>query len=61
MRKFAYCGKGFHPERSCMKTKIYILNQLLEKKNISLPEVTKKEGASNFQYKESFFALVEAL
>ena len=30
--KCTYCGKGFHPERSCMKKQIDMLNQLLEKK-----------------------------
>ena len=31
MRKCAYYGKGFHPERSCMKKKNDMLNQILEK------------------------------
>ena len=48
MSKYAYCSKGYHPESSCMKNKIDMLTQLLEKNNISLPECAKKrEGGSN--------------
>ena len=43
MSKCAYCGKGFHPESSFMKKKIDMLNQLLEKHNISIPKCTKKK------------------
>ena len=43
--KCAYCGKGFHPESSCMKKQIDMLTQLLEKNNISLlGGASKKEG-----------------
>ena len=42
-----------------MKKKIDMLNQLLEKNNISLPECTKKrEGGSNSYAKERVHALV---
>ena len=36
INKCAYCSKGYHPESSCMKKKINMLTQLLEKNNISL-------------------------
>src|SRR5229473_973811 len=42
MSKCAYCNKGNHTERSCMKKKIDMLTQLLEKNGISLPEISKK-------------------
>src|SRR5229473_2231576 len=42
MRKCAYCSKGNHSESSCMKKKIDMLTQLLEKNGISLPESLKK-------------------
>ena len=59
MSKCAYCGKGYHPERSCMKKQTDMLNQLLEKYNISLTEGAKKKGsASNFEDKERVHALV---
>ena len=38
MSKCAYCSKGCHLEISCMKKKIDMLTQLLEKNNISLPD-----------------------
>ena len=37
-RKCAYCSKGYHPKSSCMKKKIDMLTQLLEKNNISLAD-----------------------
>ena len=59
MRKCAYCGKGFHPESSCMKKQIDMLTQLLDKHNISLLEgAKKKEVGSSFEEKEIFHALV---
>ena len=59
MSKSAYCSKGYHPESSCMKNKIDMLTQLLEKNNISLPDCTKmREGGSNSEDKERVHALV---
>ena len=59
MSKCAYFSKGYHPKRSCMKKKIDMLTQLLEKKNISLPDCSKKrEGGSNSENKEIVHALV---
>ena len=53
MRKCAYCSKGYHLESSCMKKKIHMLTQLLEKNNISLPNCSKKrEGGLNFEDRE---------
>ena len=58
MSKCTYCGKGFHPESSCMKKQIDMLTKLLEKHNISLPEGTKKkEGGPSFEDKERVHAL----
>ena len=45
MSKCAKCGKGFHPDMSCMKKQIDMLTQILEKHNILLLEGAKnKEG-----------------
>ena len=53
--KCTYCSKGYHPENSCMKKKIDMLTQLLEKNNISLPNLSKKrEGGSNSEDKEEY-------
>ena len=61
MSKWAYVIKGYHPERSCMKKKIDMLTQLLEKNNISLPDFSKKkEGGSNSRDKERVHALVSS-
>ena len=43
MRKCAYCSKGYHPERSCMRKQIDMLTQILEKNNISLLDCLKKK------------------
>ena len=43
MRKCAYYSKGYDLESSCMKKKIDMLTQLLDKNNISLP-VTERRG-----------------
>ena len=49
MSKCTYSSKGYHPESSCMKKKIHMLTQILEKNNISLPNFSKKrEGGSKF-------------
>ena len=59
MSNYSYCSKGHHPESSCMKKKINMLTQLLEKHNISLPEGTKKkERGPSFEDKERVHALV---
>ena len=59
MSKCVYCNKGYHPESSCMKNKIDMLTQILEKNNISLPDFSKKrEGGSNSEDKETVHALV---
>ena len=53
MRKCAYCSKGNHPKISCMKKKIDMLTELLEKNGISLPDSSKKrEGGSNSEDRE---------
>ena len=58
MSKCAYCNKGNHTERSCMKKKIDMLTQLLEKNGISLPESSKKrEGGSSSDDREREFML----
>ena len=47
-KKCTYCHKGRHPESACMKKIIDMMAQHLEKKNIPLPEGTrKKEGGSS--------------
>ena len=46
--KCTYCGKGFHPESSCKKKKIYMLTQLLEKNNISFPSGANKKDIGSF-------------
>ena len=57
--KCTYCGKGFHPESSCMKKQIDMLNQFMEKNNVSLPDATnKKEGGYSFKDKERVHALI---
>ena len=59
MNKCGYCGKGFHLDSYCMKKQIDMLTQILEKHNISLPEVTKKkEGGSSFEDKDRGHDLV---
>ena len=58
MNQCAYCSKGYHPEIFCMKKKIDMLTQLLEKNNISLPDCSKKrEGGSNSEDKERVHVL----
>ena len=53
------CGKGFHPESSCMKKHIDMLTQLPDKNNISLPGgANKKLGGSSFEDEERVHALV---
>ena len=48
MSKCTYPGKFLYPEIYCMKKQINMLNQILEKHNISLLEdANKKEGGSN--------------
>ena len=57
--KCTYYSKGYHPKSSCMKKKIDMLTQLLEKNNISLPNCSKKrEGGSNSEDRERVHALV---
>ena len=58
MSKCAYCKKGNHTKRSCMKKQIDRLTQLLENNGISLPESSKKrEGGSSFDDREREFML----
>ena len=56
MSKCAYCSKGNHPEISCMKKKINMLTQLLEKNGISLPD--KREEGSSSEDRERIHPLV---
>ena len=59
MSKCAYCSKGNHLERSCMKKQIDMLTQILKKNGISLPDSSKKrEGGSNSKDRERVHALV---
>ena len=59
MSKWACCSNGYHPESSCMKKKIDMLTQHLEKNNISLLECTiKREGRSNSNDSERVHAVV---
>ena len=59
MSKCAYCSKGNHYESSCMKKQIDMLNQILEKNDISLPDNSKKrEGGSSSDDRERVHALV---
>ena len=59
MSKCTYYNKVYHPESSCMKTKIDMLTQLLKNNNISLPDFSKKrEGGSNSEDRERLHALV---
>ena len=59
MNKCSYCSKGNHTESSCMKKKIDILTQILEKNGISLPNSSKKrEGGSSSHDRERVHALV---
>ena len=59
MSKCTYCSKGYDPEISCMKNKIDMLNQLLEKNNIYLPDCSKnREGGSNSKDTERVHASV---
>src|SRR5712692_4450523 len=59
MSKCAYCSKGYYPESSCMKKQIDMLNQILEKNNISFPDCSKKrEGGSNLENRDRVHALV---
>ena len=55
MSKCAYYSKGNHPEISCMKKKIDMLTQLLEKNNISLPDSSKKRKEDQIQKTEREF------
>ena len=57
--KCTYCHKGWHPESACMKKNINMMAQLLEKKNILVPEgIGKKDGGSSSDKKERCHALV---
>jgi hypothetical protein len=42
--KCTYCQKGFHPESTCIKKHIYLMNQILQKKyhGYCIPEGSKK-------------------
>ena len=56
MSKCAYYNKGNHTESSCMKKKIDMLTQLLEKNGIPLPGRSKKrEGGSSSYDREREF------
>ena len=36
--KCSYCSKGFRPENKCFKNKMDIMDKLLEKHNIDVPD-----------------------
>ena len=40
--KCSYCSKGFHPENKCLKKKMDLMSQLLEKHNIEVPDELEK-------------------
>ena len=57
--KCSYCGRGFHPESSCMKRTNYQRALLLEKNNITLPEgVRKKDNQDRNNQPERGHALM---
>ena len=39
---FSYCGRGFHPESSCMRRTIDEMDILLKKHNITVPASARK-------------------
>ena len=58
-KKCTCCHKGWNPESDFMKKTIDMMAQLHEKKNIPMPEGTrKKEGGSSSENKERCHALV---
>ena len=58
MNKCSYCSKGNHTKSSCMKKKIDMLTNILEKNGISLLEISKKrEGGSISDDRERVHAL----
>ena len=40
--KCSYCGKGFHPEHSCLKKNLDEMTLLLERNNINLADSVRK-------------------
>ena len=58
MSKCAYYNKGNHTISSCMKKKIDMLTQNLEKNGISLPDSSNKRGGSSSDERERVHALV---
>ena len=52
-KKCTYCHKGWNIESACMNQSIYIMDKLLEKNNIPLPEgIRKKEEGSSSENKD---------
>ena len=39
----SYCGRGFHPESSCMRRTIDEMALILKKHNITVPNSTRKD------------------
>ena len=50
----SYCGRGFHPESSCMRKTIDQMALLLEKNNIIVPTSARKadHGEENEEHNE---------
>ena len=42
---YYYCGRGFHPESSCMRRTIDEMALLLKKHNISVPASARKDDS----------------
>ena len=59
--KCSYCGKGFHPEHSCMKKNLDEMTSLLERNNINLLEsVRKRDNQDRDTQQERGHALMES-
>jgi hypothetical protein len=52
--KCTYCHKGFHPESACMKKKIDIMSQILQKNKLGdrIPEGSKKKKLEDLNAKK---------
>ena len=55
----SYCGRGFHPERTCMRRKIDEMALLLKKHNITVPTSARKDDhkEETEEYEETCHAL----
>ena len=55
----SYCGRGFHPESSCMRRTIDKMDLLLKKHNITIPTSTRKDdhGEEIEEHEETCYAM----